>query len=421
LTVLLLALPNLSSAAMPAYDPGVTPGFYPGLQTPSGGGISVSGAPPVVPAYNSLPNAPSTLYLNFGGIDYPGSWAGMTPGNVPAYNTDSDPTTFSASELANIQQIWGRVAEAYSPFNLNVTTVAPGSVPVGGRWSQMVIAAENASGQDWYGVAGGVAFVGGFFSGGQQNGTGWAFTNYLGNGSAKPTADAATHEGGHQFGLDHQREFDPNGNFVSEYRGSKDGGLTAPIMGVSYYSIRGLWSNGTSASATSHQNDLAILTSGLGYRPDVENHDFAHARPLSANNDGILTASGVIKDMSEKDLYYFYTGSGNVSINVAHNSYGGMLDTKLQIYAEDGTLLQTIDPALSLTGPDYGLDAAFTGYLDAGAYYVGIAGHGDYGDVGQYSLTGHANPMVPEPSAIVMLGTAFACLFAYARRGKRKA
>ena len=195
-----------------------------------------------------------------------------------------------------------------------------------------------------------------------EYGTGWAFTNHLINGTPKYTAVAAEHEAGHQFGLDHQREYDADGNLVNEYRASTDGGLTAPIMGNGYYAVRALWSNGTSASATSDQYDTSILASTLGYRPDVNNHDFAHATPLTVNGTSI-SASGVIEQPTENDYFSFTTLAGQVTLNVLHNSYGGMLDAKLLLYSQDYTLLQTIDPPLTLTGPDYGLDATFSGYL----------------------------------------------------------
>src|SRR5215469_6320685 len=79
-----------------------------------------------IPALNSDPGAPHTLYLDFHGepSEY---WGLQTVPATPAYDVDGDPTTFSSQELANIQEIWSRVAEAFSPFNVNVTTVDPGN------------------------------------------------------------------------------------------------------------------------------------------------------------------------------------------------------------------------------------------------------------------------------------------------------
>ena len=147
-----------------------------------------------VPAYSSLPGAPHTLYLDFDGMVYPGSWSSSydPPGTVAAYDTDGNPSSFSSTELANIENIWGRVAEMYSPFNLNVTTVAPGSTPAPNSWSQIVITPTSA----WCGYYGGISYVGGFAWGGIQSGTGWAFSNNLSGGNPKPVAIAVAHEAG---------------------------------------------------------------------------------------------------------------------------------------------------------------------------------------------------------------------------------
>ena len=47
------------------------------------------------------------------------------PGTTSAYDQDGLSTTFSTGELASIQEIWSRVAEKYSPFNIDVTTEDP--------------------------------------------------------------------------------------------------------------------------------------------------------------------------------------------------------------------------------------------------------------------------------------------------------
>ena len=78
-----------------------------------------------VPAYNSNPSATATIYLDFDG-DFTATWGTYHPGTTPAYDTDGDPTTFTADELVNIQQIFLGISEEFSAFNVNVTTVNPG-------------------------------------------------------------------------------------------------------------------------------------------------------------------------------------------------------------------------------------------------------------------------------------------------------
>src|SRR5262245_42335430 len=78
-----------------------------------------------VPAFSSLPGAPATLYLDFDG-HHEFLWGTHFNVDTPAYDTDGDPSSFSAAEQSAIQSIWQQVAEDYAPFNLNVTTVDPG-------------------------------------------------------------------------------------------------------------------------------------------------------------------------------------------------------------------------------------------------------------------------------------------------------
>ena len=171
---------------------------------------------------------------------------------TPAYSTDSDTANFSDSELVNIQQIWARVAEKYSPFNIDVTTINPGSLA--DKVALQVVIGGNGS---WAGgTYGGLAYVGSFYS--YNANTVWVFEDNLGNGNAKYVAEAAAHEAGHTFGLRHQSLYDANGVKTQEYYQGTS--AIAPIMGNSYYGARGLWYYGTSTSATTYQDDMAILT-----------------------------------------------------------------------------------------------------------------------------------------------------------------
>ena len=74
----------------------------------------VSTAQAQVPSLSSRSGAAYTVYLDFAGFDYTGTWAGGTPGSTPAYGTASE-----------VRDIWARTAEKYAAFNINVTTVDP--------------------------------------------------------------------------------------------------------------------------------------------------------------------------------------------------------------------------------------------------------------------------------------------------------
>ena len=98
-----------------------------------------------VPAYNSLPGAKASVYLNFTG-DFVSSWLGFQNISIPAFGAGSGLTT--ATLLNDIKQIWQNAAEDYSPFNVNVTTVRANfwrSI-ADRRWRQRIVAACRAGG-----------------------------------------------------------------------------------------------------------------------------------------------------------------------------------------------------------------------------------------------------------------------------------
>src|SRR5215212_997216 len=77
-----------------------------------------------VPQLSSRPGAAASLYLDFDG-NVESQWGNRTNVVTPAYDTDGNKASFSATEVAAIREIWARVAEDYAPFNLNVTTMPP--------------------------------------------------------------------------------------------------------------------------------------------------------------------------------------------------------------------------------------------------------------------------------------------------------
>src|SRR3954447_16233707 len=141
----------------------------------SSGGAVLAGSPlSSLPALNSRPSANAQLYLDFDGISA-FNWGGYNVTTTPALDQDGDALTFSSGELDNIQQIWARVAEAYSPFDINVTTVDPGNL-TDGQTLKVVIGGSGS----WLGAsAGGVSFVGSFVNGSPN--VAFAFPAMLGN------------------------------------------------------------------------------------------------------------------------------------------------------------------------------------------------------------------------------------------------
>ena len=114
---------------------------------------------------SSRPSATKTIYLDFDGATTGGYWADIyssdAPFDTPVYDSDGDATSFSDTELAEIQEMVLRVADDFSPFDVNVTTAEPPALDLmnngDGRWGVRVIVGGSG---DWYGPRiGGVANV----------------------------------------------------------------------------------------------------------------------------------------------------------------------------------------------------------------------------------------------------------------------
>jgi hypothetical protein len=344
---------------------------------------------------SSHPTATAKLYLDFTGAPAQ-AWGSYSTTTTPAYDTDGDPTSFSSIELDQVQEVWARVAEKYSPFNLDVTTVDPGAYPYS-QVARIVIGGDGA----WAGgVYGGFSYVNGFI--GDTSNTGWVFPANLGKGRPKYVAEAAAHEAGHLFGLTHQSAYNSSGSKIDEYRGGRDPSnpdATDPIMGFSYYATRGVWAKGTSADGfTSIQDDLAILSraaNGFGYRADDHGNS-----PLTADLlnvlDGVHTSgAGVIESMTDADYFKFSSSGGMVSLTADVAPLGPTLDLALSLTDADGNVLALSDTA--------SLGETVSALVPAGDYYLAVTSHGAYGDIGQYTISGS---VVPEPGtvAIVLLG-----------------
>ncbi len=187
------------------------------------------------------------------------------------------------------------------------------------------------------------------------------------------------HESGHDFGLVHQSTYSGTRK-TAEYR---NGGADAsPIMGLSYYSTRGLWAKGqSSTSSTSIQDDLAIISSNnFGYRADDYGNDANSASPLVADGNGAVSASGVIEKTSDQDWFSFTTLSGPVNFAVAPASLSAMLHSTLELVSQDGTVVAS---AAATT-----LGQTITATVPGGTYDVVVGSYGLYGDIGQYTVSG---------------------------------
>ncbi|MDX1930985.1 MAG: PEP-CTERM sorting domain-containing protein [Capsulimonadales bacterium] len=421
---------------------------------------SVPPAQAQIPALSSRAGAAYTLYLNFGGFNFNGNWGntGLAPGSTGAFGTSDQ-----------IREIWARTAEKYSAFNVNVTTVDP-AVAAGQASSdaQRQLFYDNSSrlmhtvigSGTWFGAAGGVSYIGVApfsYSGiGTTNGfhTNWVFTNFLANGS-KFIAEATAHENGHGLNLDHQSDFQVNGNINNEYSsngGASGNGSYAPIMGNSYGSQRGTWRTGTYSNGTV-QNDVATLLSNSGFSlvDDGIGHSFATATnlPLTGTLVDSTLAQGVITPLTgqtpnaigidnyTKDYFRFTMGqTGEVTLTVTNGgdwltpgvaSVGATLRSRLSIFRASD-LLNAFGTGVEAANT---LSTTFTGVLTAGTYYARISSFGgqtssfdgtaQYFDMGSYILSGSGilpgiGAAAPEPGTFALLGLGLIGLVRYRRR-----
>jgi hypothetical protein len=350
-----------------------------------------------VPAYSSLPAAQAKLYLDFDG-DYTASWGGYAPGTTPAYSIDGDTSSFSSQELSNIHEIWSRVAEMYSPFNIDVTTIDPGNL-YNKQTLKVVIGGDgrNGTGQYWSGSkSGGVSFIGSFYNVLLPN-VAFVFPDNLGAGFPKYVADAAAHEAGHAFGLAHQSTYAPDGDKLEEYNPGTV--AKAPIMGLSYHSTRALWWYGTTGSPTTYQNDVDVLSSalnGFGYRADDHGDAISEATSLDML-DGTFQAQGIIHSIADVDFFGLTLAEDSeLAITVSGAPFGQMLDASVALYDSTGQLLQLAQTA--------SLNESLSASLLAGSYGLAVFSAGQIGDIGQYFLSGTVT-LIPEPAfATALLG-----------------
>jgi hypothetical protein len=340
---------------------------------------------PAVPAHNSLPGASASLYLDFDG-HYQQDWGGYHNLSTPVFDLDGNPASFSAAEEAAIKEIWQRVSEDYAPFQINVTTVKPGDFSNG----KALRVAIGGSSNDWLGnAAGGVSYVGSFTD--SVPNVAYVFPKELAN-TAKYIADAASHEAGHAFGLQHQSVYNSSGVKTEEYNPGTPS--KAPIMGVSYSAERSTWWLGPNKiSASTTQDDMAVLAgaaNGFGYRSD----DHPTVTPLVAGTYG-LGETGIIETTSDSDHFSFSTTGGTVSFTVLVAPTGANLDAKAELWGKKKLNIGSgssvyIPYLIASSDPADSLNATVSADLAMGSYTLVVKSHGEYGDVGKYTILGAA-------------------------------
>jgi hypothetical protein len=96
--------------------------------------------------------------------------------------------------------------------------------------------------------------------------------------------------------------------------------------------------------------------------------------------------------MTDADYFSFISSGGSVNFSASPASLGGMLDLKLELRDAAGSILAAAETAT--------LGETLGTTLAAGTYYIDVASHGSYGDIGQYTLSGTYNAgSNPTPTA----------------------
>ena len=359
--------------SMAAVGPTLTPS--PALFSPISGWQTAANGLPIL---NSLPGAPTAIYLDFDGDTASGS---------TAYSEDTDATTYNATEQTNIVEAWRQISAYFAMFDVNVTTAVT-SLPK--AWE---VIGNNAGGS-----TGGYAYVGTF-----PNSAPEAFNA---SGNARTRQSGMAHELGHVFGLQHQSVYDALGNKTAEYLSAPDS-LHGPIMGVDYSGSVHKWFIGHSATnATTMQDDMAVIASkiqarepagGDGYRHDDFGNTIATASALNDDPSGFQTASGIIERRNDVDAFSFVSNGGGVTLAAVPDAPSGV-DLRLEVYDASGNLVAAKDGATN--------DQQMTLALPQGTYYAMLSSHGDYGDQGMYDFSVRSLPTGWTGADIGTVGTA---------------
>ncbi|GAA1567211.1 hypothetical protein GCM10009804_24730 [Kribbella hippodromi] len=359
---------------------------------------AVAGATGPAFQLHSKPGSNRVIYLDFDGHTITGTaWnksKGIDPVNVSPYDTDGDPATFSTAEQDVVRDVWARVAEDYSTFDVDVTTEQPpqSAIDRSGASDQQYGTRVLIDPDTWYQSGcgcGGVAYVGVYDNSSQHDyyQPALVFTKGVGTG-AKNLAEAASHEAGHNVGLSHDGT-----STVGYYQGH---GAWAPIMGVGYYRGISQWSKGEYTDANNKEDDFAVIgTHGLALRADEAGDTTATAAELVVGTP----VSGVIAKEDDTDVYRVdVSAAGNYTATANAAPTGGNLDLKLDLLDSSGAVVASDDPAAgqSDAGTPTGLGASVSAALQPGRYYLRIdnVGYGDplntgystYGSRGAYSL-----------------------------------
>ena len=384
-----------------------------GAPATAGAAVPVSPFPASL-TFHSRPGSDNVIFIDFDGHVVTGTaWnddLGRDPITARVFSTDSDTSTYSDTEQAQIKRIWQRMAEDYAPFDVDVTTEEPAVID---RTVARVLITRNTdiTGQpNPASGAGGVAYVNVF---GLINfayySPAWVYHNNLSNVESY-TAEAGTHEAGHNLGLSHDGRTDG-----TEYYGGHGSGDTSwgPIMGASYNRQVTQWSKGEYYLANNTQDDLAIIAGKVGYRADDHGDTSTASSFLQISNGTQIVSTdpesdpdntepankGILERSTDIDVFSLTAGTGPLELTVAPwvgpaGTRGGNADVRAALYDETGSLVLQSDPTATTA-------ATLAGTVTQGVYRLQVdavgagdpfsatpTGYTEYGSLGQFFVSG---------------------------------
>jgi hypothetical protein len=358
-----------------------------------------------LPLHHSKPGAPWTLYVDVESQTVLVSQAMRLMLNLrvstittSGLTLDADSTTFNVDEQQVVSRIWGRVAEDWAPFDVDVTTERPASFatsPWGGPrviWN-IVTRTETILGfraGSLYGIAAAANLCGistQFL--GQPTFTFWANT---GAANHSDLADTISHEAGHVVGLVHDGAR-IGGSTVEYYGGNGDGPTSwGPIMGSPIARNVTQWSAGDYPNASNLgvcgpglQDDVAHIAQTFGRRADEAGNTDAEAAPLAAPTRAVIT------ETTDVDVFAL-PRADDVRIQITpfragEQTDGGNLDVAAEIVNGAGLVVVRTDDVTQTA-------AELSALLPPGQHFLRVQASADpanypaYGSLGQYTVTG---------------------------------